>query len=270
MNTQPIPITPENQPQFPCWLWSKVVRPYNGKPYGWEKHYAHPGLVLTDYFTHYHPDQPNPPACVPEEGLTAAGLISTAEEMTDAWSSKKPDPTPLHKAAMEAAKEVRECIQRLGVDYTTDDGIASLLLRHLSFVEKLVRERDEAREEFHHATELLAEAQSELATLRARLREKEALIDCFRVQEEGNIGEKHTLRAQLTAAQAKLAVAEEMAGALRQARNDTEAIQEWAKPSDTLHFDDGDILVVEWCCRAINQITAALAEWNAVNKEEGK
>lgn len=58
-------ITPECQPVFPCWLWCKIVRPYNQIAYGWELHYKDPGCI-TDHFTHWHPGQPEAPATPPK------------------------------------------------------------------------------------------------------------------------------------------------------------------------------------------------------------
>jgi hypothetical protein len=61
MNTStPRLITPDCQPEFPCWLWAA-----DAKYPHWYRYPAKEFLWRRDY-THWHPDQPTAPTCAPE------------------------------------------------------------------------------------------------------------------------------------------------------------------------------------------------------------
>lgn len=59
------PITPENRPVFPCWLWCCEYTALSREPWGWQK-WAH-SPASTRLFTHWHPDQPTAPTDQPDE-----------------------------------------------------------------------------------------------------------------------------------------------------------------------------------------------------------
>lgn len=56
-------ITPENQPQFPCWLYHLIV---SGAPRKWIHHEEEPAYPAMRFVTHWHPDQPDAPQEVPD------------------------------------------------------------------------------------------------------------------------------------------------------------------------------------------------------------
>ena len=60
-NQPPHRITPENPPQFPCWLWhcsTDSWRRFNRDTFI--------DRVEPALFSHWHPDQPTAPTAVPE------------------------------------------------------------------------------------------------------------------------------------------------------------------------------------------------------------
>ena len=58
-NQPPHRITPENPPQFPCWV-------FDSKAYGGKWWHARVLFELDEDDTHWHPDQPTAPTAVPE------------------------------------------------------------------------------------------------------------------------------------------------------------------------------------------------------------
>lgn len=58
-------ITPECQPVFPCWLWSRIESSW--KRFSYEPMFKR-SPAYGDYYTHFAPDQPTPPTEVPEAG----------------------------------------------------------------------------------------------------------------------------------------------------------------------------------------------------------
>lgn len=57
-------ITPQDQPKFPCWLWSDTGQ-------CWLKKYGVSGSMLR-YYSHYHPDQPEAPEPITSEPASRA------------------------------------------------------------------------------------------------------------------------------------------------------------------------------------------------------
>lgn len=57
------PITAENSPQFPCWLWHAGNHLISAQ---WQ-HSSQliQSYAISPYTTHWHPDQPTAPTCVP-------------------------------------------------------------------------------------------------------------------------------------------------------------------------------------------------------------
>lgn len=65
----PIPITPQDQPKFPCWLWHPAHRAW----FHWEGNYSHVNApVHNKGYTHYHPDQPEAPEPITSEPASRA------------------------------------------------------------------------------------------------------------------------------------------------------------------------------------------------------
>lgn len=70
--TTPYKITPQSQPQFPCWLWHGEAKQWeNSLRLFFQPSYYH---ANERHFTHWHPDQPHAPAPVGEETTTASDL----------------------------------------------------------------------------------------------------------------------------------------------------------------------------------------------------
>lgn len=203
--------------------------------------------------------------------------------------SPAPDHTPLHKAATEAVENhvtggVKRQLDPWEINERND-----IMAVITPLFDQLVRERDALKVEYESRVEWIAKMLRVLdcenhdgfnckdphevaATLRAeveRLRQDNHNIqDNYRIAQRG----LDDLRAQLTAAQAKLAVAEEMAGALKRTEEFLEEC-EVAEDRSNLDGDSAETVlnqINDGAEEGLKQVRAALAKWNAVNKEEGK
>jgi len=183
---------------FPCRLWCTLLRPFSGKPYGWEVHYVHPKLVLTDYFSHYspgiegpEPDAPTPPLTAPEpdagEDKTTGGPLRPLPGTTFAAAPVPQTGTPRTDEAkfVAYAEDTQEKLEVVTV------GTARQLERELV---QMTKWRDEARECGQKVDDLLAATQRELAEAKAAL--ENATAETARVRE--------TLHPKLREAQQEL------------------------------------------------------------------
>lgn len=89
--TTPRKITPEDQPVFPCWVWTKP----QGKVAFWQKVYAE-RLFDPNRFgsracdsTHWLPDQPTAPDCIPAPAAPNTGPNHRMEGATPRTDARK-------------------------------------------------------------------------------------------------------------------------------------------------------------------------------------
>jgi len=66
----PQKITPQSQPQFPCWLWNDGTHTVSGRP-RWIYFEEEVNESVMKRSTHWHPDQPHAPAPVREDATLA-------------------------------------------------------------------------------------------------------------------------------------------------------------------------------------------------------
>lgn len=134
MSTQPDtpapqwrPITPDNQPVFPCWLWHSGN--HLMKAQAQHSNQLIEALAVSPYTTHWHRDQPTAPTAQPEQPA------ATGTPRTDAFYSCK-DCEDIF-ACIKFARQLERKLAEARAEYATSE---SLLSDYAAKIQVLERE----------------------------------------------------------------------------------------------------------------------------------
>lgn len=132
------PITPEQPPKFPCWLWLEGNNDAGNIWHYWQ-HCMSRGQMIAEtgegcWATHWHPDQPEPPTERPTLGGDANEPISRQSEQGHDSPVISSNPTsraepPVPQWCVEAAKEINVALSGI-LTADTIGTLAAIIARH--------------------------------------------------------------------------------------------------------------------------------------------
>jgi hypothetical protein len=224
-------ITPDCQPEFPCWLWCPPDFGYQNKPiegywykmdsarrYEYDKRNSPP--------TYWHPDQPTAPTCVPEQetsggklkplpGTTfadtqpATGTPRTDAEVTRVFAVTNDDAQRVFLLASFARTLERELAEMSAESQRNREAAQTWASKEHGLRVALTAQREAHEREMaaNHVFKLCFPYPADISMKPALF--KDGGYHYYVPEEEAD-----DLRTHLTAAERRLALADELAGAL--------------------------------------------------------